>query len=348
MNTRDISKAALVAVLMVWSLIASAKPATIVPSKTYVTVPVKVNTTFSGLRTNTAIDIEYTVGPQKVQLYVPDNLAKYVKVSVAGGDLTVSYSENMNIHGDHDTRLIVSAPDVSRFTVGSAGDITIKSNLDTKKEVEMVINSAGDIKARSIKAPTVRLNTRSAGDITTGEITADRVVFTVNSAGDITTGAVRARETATITTNSAGDIDIPSVLAGSTLKLAVNSAGDIKVKEASADDVTLSSSSSGDVKVADLAAINATISASSAGDVTVSGICSYADIRSSNAGDVDARNLKATNVRARVSSVGGIKCNAVDELNAERRGMGTIRYAGNPAQVTVSSTSRDDDGVYPL
>lgn len=348
MNTRDISKVALVAVLMVWSLIASAKPATIVPSKTYVTVPVKVNTTFSGLRTNTAIDIEYTVGPQKVQLYVPDNMAKYVKVSVTGGDLTVSYSENMNIHGDHNTRLIVSAPDVARFIVGSAGDITVKSNLDTKKEVEMLINSAGDIKARSIKAPTVSLNTRSAGDITTGDITADRVVFTVNSAGDITTGAVRARETATLTINSAGDIEIPSVLAGSTLKCAVNSAGDIKVKEASADDVTLSSSSAGDVKVADLAAINATLSSRSTGEITVSGICSYADISCSSAGDVDARNLKATSVRARVSSVGGIKCNAVDALYAERRGMGTIRYAGNPTEVLVSSTRSDDDGVYPL
>lgn len=340
-------RAAFAAIVILWSGIAAAMPATVVPSKTYVTVPVKVNASFDGLRTNTAIDIEYTVGPQKVQLYVPDNLAKYVKVSVSGGDLTVSYTENMNIHGDHKTRLIVSAPDVVRFTVGSAGDITIKSNLNTKRLVSMTVNSAGDIKACDIKAPTVDLNTRSAGDITTGEILADNVNLTVNSAGDITTGNVRARDNATLKINSAGDIEVPSVLAGETITFTTSSAGDIKVREASADHAFLTSASSGDVKVSDLTALDVKLRCSSAGDIKVSGICSYAEMSTGSSGDIDAAHLKATSVQATVNGSGEIKCYAVESLKAYRRSIGTIRYGGNPAEVTVSD-SRRDDGVYPL
>ena len=347
MRIPNILKAALLAVAMTWSVLASAAPATVVPSKNYVTVPVKVNASFDGLCTNTAIDIEYTVGPQKVQLHVPDNLAKYVKVTVTGGNLTVSYSENMNIQGNHKTILIVSAPDVSRFTVGSAGDITVKSDIKTNKAVSMMVKSAGDIKACNINAPTVNLTTSSAGDIVTKEILTDEANLIVNSAGDISTGDIRARKQAKLTVNSAGDIDVPSVLAGEDLVFTTNSAGDIKVKEASADHATLTSNSSGNVKVTDLTALNVKLTCLGAGDIRAGGICSYAEMSNGSSGDIEARNLKATSVYATVMSSGGIDCYAVESLQAYRKSIGTIRYAGNPAEIIVSSTRRDD-GVYPL
>ena len=77
------------------------------------------------------------------------------------------------------------------------------------------------------------------------------------------------------------------------------------------------------------------------------GICSYAEMSNGSSGDIDASNLKATSVHATVMGSGEIKCYAVESLEAYRRSIGTIRYAGNPAGVTVSSNRRDD-GVYPL
>lgn len=98
---------------------ATASAVTIVPSSKYVTR--KVNTgDFTAVRTNTAIDIVYTVGPRSIEVYAPDNLIPYIKVSLSDSEIRVNYSENMTINGSHKSYVKISAPAVSRFTTGSA------------------------------------------------------------------------------------------------------------------------------------------------------------------------------------------------------------------------------------
>ena len=137
----------------------AAQGADVTPSNRYITR--KVNSgAFTAIRTNTSLDIVYTVGPRDIEIYAPDNLMPYIQVAIKGSELIVSYKENMNIHGSHKSHIKISAPDVNKFTTASAGDIDIKSPIRLNNQtVEMRVLSAGDITAKAIEASEIRLQT---------------------------------------------------------------------------------------------------------------------------------------------------------------------------------------------
>lgn len=321
--------------------------AKIIPSKNYLTRPVSVGS-FTALRTNTAIDIEYTVGPHKVQLYAPDNLLPYIKITLHGSELIVSYKEDMQINGNHKSKLIVSAPNVNTFTTASAGDITIKSNIVNDTKIKMSILSAGDITARDITSGSVNLTTNSAGDIEVGRITANEIKMVVNSAGDITATDVKARKQGELRCNSAGDIKLNSLIALKMASINANSAGDIKINEVSADNVSVHANSAGDIKLNDVKATELTAGANSAGTITLAGITNIAKLTCTSTGDIKGRNLKASDVTASVYGGGDIYCTALDCLTASRNSIGKIYYGGKPARVVISGSSKREDGIEQL
>lgn len=328
-------------ILLLFFAVASAgaiQAATITPSNRYVTRKV-TSGAFDALRTNTSVDIEYTVGPRSIEVYAPDNLIDYIKVSLNGSELVVSYKENMNINGNHKSCVRVSAPDVKSFTAASAGDITIQSPINlANATVTMTCLSAGDIDALGITAKKVTLVTNSAGDIGTKNIKAGSVSITSNSAGDIETGAVTVTGSATIRATSAGDIEIKQLLAGTEVSVTASSAGDIEIDAINTEKADFESNSAGDIEVKDIKANIVSGKAYSAGSVTLSGNCDMADLSSRSTGSVKASDLKANKVTAAVYSVGMVKCHPLQSLDATRKGMGSIRYAGNPANITVDDS----------
>lgn len=341
LNFKSLAAAAVLAISAV-----SAGAVTITPSKNYITRKV-TSGAFDAVRTNTAIDIIYSVGARDIEIVAPDNLMPYVQVALAGTEIRVSYSEDMNIKGQHHTYVKISAPEVTRFTAASAGDITIKNPLVHKtKTIELIVLSAGDIKSLGIEAEAVRLRTNSAGDIKTGTLKAETVKLIANSAGDIETGAIAAKQVAELVTNSAGDIDVPEVVAGKSVSIAANSAGDVEAKVVSAPEVTINTNSAGDIEVDNLKATDVVASTSSAGDIKVVGSCSKAKLHSGSSGSVYASKLKANEVTATVRSSGDVKCHALETLSAYRSGMGEIFYKGNPANLTISDSR--SDGVKPM
>lgn len=300
--------------IMAFAGAACALAATVRPSDKYVTREVKTGD-FDALRTNTSLDIVYTTGPRKVEIYAPDNLIEYIQVKVEGKELRVNYKEDMTIHGKHESHVRVSAPAVRCFTANSAGDIIIKSPLSLKNDkIELNTTSAGDIKALSINAKEVALCASSAGDIVAQDILADVVNIKIISAGDI---------------------EVKEVVAGTEVKAYTGSAGDIRIGEISAPTVWLASSSSGDIRTV-VKADNADIASNSSGDVTVSGICSLAKLISVSSGSVDARNLKAAVVSADVSSSGNIYCWALKQLTGRCLGSGSIRYKKTSAAIDIT------------
>ncbi len=324
-----------------------AQAATITPSKNYVTRTLKIGA-FTALRTNTSIDIEYTVGPQSVKLYAPDNLADYVRVTLADGELKVGYSEDMNIRGSHKTRLIVSAPNVVKFTTASSGDIEIKSDISQPAQnVDLTVLSAGDIDALNIKANNIKLHTNSAGDIEVKNLTAVSIDLYSNSAGDIEARDLKATKDIKLYVNSAGDIEVNKAYAANQLEMYINSAGDISVAEASAEEVKAFTNSSGDIKVTSVDATSVIAAANSAGDVTLSGIADKAKLESTSHGSINAKGLKAISVTAKVSSIGNITCYPLQSLDATRLSVGKIRYANTPTNLTKTE-SRRDSGIIPL
>lgn len=318
----------------------------ITPSNRYTTRTVSVGA-FDAVRTNTSIDIEYTVGPRKVEVYAPDNLSQYIQVALKGTELVVNYKENMNIKGSHKSYVKVSAPDVTRFTSGSSGNITIKSTIKQKgKTVELNVLSAGDIKALNIEAADIKLRTNSSGDIDTGTLKADNVSLLVNSAGDIETKTITARKQAKLIVNSSGDIEVPEVVAGEDVSMISNSAGDVEAGAVSTPMVSINANSSGNVSVSSLKADDVKATSNSTGNVDISGICSMAVLTAKSSGNIKAHKLKAKDVSARTSSAGNITCHALEMLDARRTNSGTIRYTGDPTTVKIDSPR--EEGIKPF
>jgi hypothetical protein len=75
---------------------------------------------------------------------------------------------------------------------------------------------------------------------------------------------------------------------------------------------------------------------SGAGDVSLKGTTQILDATVSGAGDLKASNLDATKITAKVSGAGDAKVNAIQSLNADVSGAGSIIYKGNPIDRTVN------------
>ncbi len=308
--------------IMAFAGAAGALAATVRPSDKYVTREVKTGD-FDALRTITSLDIVYTVGPRKVEIYAPDNLIEYIDVEVHGKELNVKYKENMNIRGKHKSYVKVSAPAVKSFTTTSSGDIEIKSPISLKNEfIALNTTSAGDIEALSINAKGVAMGISSAGDIEAQDILADVVDISIISSGDI---------------------EIKEVVAGTEVKATTNSAGDIKIGEISAPTVSLYSNSAGDIRTV-VKADKANIATSSSGDITVSGICSTANLASASSGNVDARELKAAVVNVHAASSGDIYCWALKKLVGCCIGSGAVRYKKTSAAIDITRNRNSDIG----
>lgn len=324
---------------------ATATAVTIVPSSKYVTR--KVNSgDFTAVCTNTAIDIVYTVGPRSIEVYAPDNLIPYIKVSLSDSEIRVNYSENMTINGSHKSYVKISAPAVSRFTTGSAGKITIDSPLTLKKDrVELVVNSTGTIKSKTIEAQSVSLKTNSAGNIETGNLKADEIRIIANSAGNITTGNIIAEQSTKVIANSAGNITIPEIVAGSQVSGNANSVGNINVRVISAPTVEFHTNSAGNVNISKVEATSVTATSNSIGNLTVNGICRDAKLTTRSSGKIDASGLKANTVEANVSGIGGISCWAIEEIKGARRGNGELKYKGEPSKIQIKEPH--NNAYYP-
>ncbi len=315
--------------------------ATVTPSKKYVTRKV-TSGAFDAVRTNTSLDIIYTVGPRDIEIYAPDNLMPYIKVTLKGSEIIVNYKEDMNIKSSHKSYVKISAPDVTRFTAASAGDIKIKSDIKLKNEkIDLAVLSAGDIDAMNIEADEISIRTNSAGDIGTGNLKGNYVSLIANSAGDIDTRAIAAAKEAKIVTNSSGDIDVVEVYAGMNINVVTNSAGDIEIGEASAPDISVGSNSAGDIEIKTVKATNVAVGTNSSGNIKLAGICSTASLSSGSSGCIYARGLKATNTSATTRSVGNVECCALKSLNAFCNGSGEIKYDGKPSNVMIEGRWRN-------
>jgi hypothetical protein len=96
----------------------------------------------------------------------------------------------------------------------------------------------------------------------------------------------------------------------------------------------LTLSGSGNVDVSSLAGQDLNIVLSGSGDITVSGAADRVDIRLPGSGNVICSGLKSRSANVTLAGSGNIAVYASESLDASLLGSGTIRYDGNPAQVS--------------
>jgi hypothetical protein len=101
------------------------------------------------------------------------------------------------------------------------------------------------------------------------------------------------------------------------------------------DKLSIKTNGAGDINL-DVKANEILADISGAGDVTLKGTVQLLDASVSGAGDLKASNLEANKVKAKVSGAGDAKIYAVQGLDADISGAGSIIYKGNPADRNVN------------
>lgn len=298
---------------------AGAVAETVTASGTIVTKPVSLpSQSIYELRTQTAIDIEYTQSATvKAELEAPANLFEYIKIEASNSVLSVRYKDNTQIRNSKKTpKLRISAPSVRTFRTNSAGDIKIMTDLTNSSTIQLIVNSAGYIKAKNIDCTECKLTSNSAGDIEVENIKANSVSAIANSAGDVKISSAIAKNAARFNSNSAGDIDCSNVVA-TILEASSSSSGDIKIKKANVDNLTALSFSAGDISISGINATSLKATSGSSGDISLSGNCQNAVLTASSASSIMAGSLKTLIVNASCqSSSSSITCHALERCEA--------------------------------
>lgn len=112
--------------------------------------------------------------------------------------------------------------------------------------------------------------------------------------------------------------------------LGVSGSADIKTtSQLVCDKLTLESSGAGDVTL-EIKANEIKANVSGAGDVTLKGMAQLLDATVSGAGDLKASDLETTKVIVKVSGAGNAKVYAIESINADVSGAGSVIYKGNP------------------
>lgn len=226
---------------------ASAKD--IIPSSKYKTRKVSVKS-FQGISTSASVNVVYTPssGKPEVEIYAPENLLPYIQVEVnSQGILTArmkSPDNNLSVKGPHIKEVRVKAPAVHQFSANSSGDIILKSNLKTSKDVNITAQSSGDITGGKISCRNLTLSASSSGDISIQSATCAQLTASASSSGDIEIESLRATQVKA-EASSSGDIELSGT--GSKAIYTSSSGGEIDAENLKVEQVEASASSGGNV-----------------------------------------------------------------------------------------------------
>ncbi|MDE7451907.1 MAG: DUF2807 domain-containing protein [Paramuribaculum sp.] len=296
------------------------------PSSSYKkgTVPVQ----FSGIKeivTQSMIDIDYYNSPtQKVEVYAPENITKYITVTHKDKNLSVKFNQSLTIKGNCTVKITVYSPDVTSFRTNSSGNIRLMNAIERDSEVVCSTNSSGDITGSIIKAPRIKLITNSSGDIKFDSLKGTSFNAMCNSSGDIRCESAIAHNV-NLYSNSSGDVFISRIVSNS-FSAATNSSGDISVtKSLNSANVKAVSSSSGDIRLSGITCDIIEATSGSSSSIILRGVCDSAKLSASSCSDILAGGLKAKTVTATTTSSSScIKCYAVNRLEMRQAKNNTI------------------------
>ena len=119
--------------------------------------------------------------------------------------------------------------------------------------------------------------------------------------------------------------------------------GDVHIDNGlTTDNLYVESKGVGDVKIKSLTCSSLNVQSMGVGNVKLAGTVQAATLHSKGVGNIEAGNLQANIVEASSQGVGDITCNAVASINAAVRGVGSIKYKGNP---TIKSLNKKGVGT---
>lgn len=93
----------------------------------------------------------------------------------------------------------------------------------------------------------------------------------------------------------------------------------------------------GNVNIQGLTCEDLTVHSMGVGDVKLKGTAQGANLHSKGVGDIEAKELEAKQVDATSKGVGNISCYATESISASAKGVGSIKYKGNPTVKQLSA-----------
>lgn len=109
--------------------------------------------------------------------------------------------------------------------------------------------------------------------------------------------------------------------------------GDIYIDDSfKTTNLDIESKGVGDIKINNLTCDVLTVGSMGVGDVELKGKVQSAILSSKGVGDINAKELEAARIDASSKGVGDISCYATESLKASVKGVGSIKYKGNPTE----------------
>lgn len=219
---------------------------------------------FDELEISTSLNAEvFKSENEKIIVYAPSDLMKYVVVKQNGGKVQVKIeSQGLKSISTDRIKIKVYAKDFDHLSANSSGSIYLKDNFSFS-DLDVKVSSSGTIKG-NINGGNINIQASSSGNYE-GEVNAKSLNMQSSSSGGID---IKGKsESVNIQASSSGDVDAENFTTESAV-LATSSSADITIGVSKS--VTASASSSGDIRVIKRGSLNEiTKNESSSGSISI-------------------------------------------------------------------------------
>jgi hypothetical protein len=108
--------------------------------------------------------------------------------------------------------------------------------------------------------------------------------------------------------------------------------GNITINKLNIDNLEVVNKGVGNIKIDSISGKSLNVTSNGVGNVTLGGSVHASSLSCNGVGNIDAVSLKSKIVEANCRGVGSINCFATDSITATVKGVGSIRYKGQPVQ----------------
>lgn len=159
---------------------------------------------FTGITVNGSSDLTVTQGENySVTVRANEEVFEYLNYEVVDGTLLLKNKDSVQIVAKT-FEVNITLPCLEKLLVNGAADAEIY-NYQSDKNLDVMVNGAGDFEVKSIQVPSLTFTVNGAGDIEAEDLNVENLTVSVNGAGDVDLSG--KAHTANLSVSGAGDID---------------------------------------------------------------------------------------------------------------------------------------------
>ena len=162
-------------------------------------------TGFNAITVNGSADVEiFQADTFGVSVTANTPVFDYLDYKVEEGVLILETKDHVHIKAET-FDITIHMPELTNLTVNGAADADLKGGYSSDKDLEVIVNGAGDFDIKDIKLPRLAIVINGAGDIKAQDIQVENLSVDVHGAGDVKLSGVAG--TTSLSVSGAGDID---------------------------------------------------------------------------------------------------------------------------------------------